>query len=180
MLAYLDQQEEALKREAREYLAGVAEPLRNGPTPLNVKIDVRLGDPASGIAMAALDTQADLIVMATHGRTGIQRAMLGSVAGTVLRTACTPVTPGPPEALLRRQTRARRSLPRGSSDQFLLLDGGATLTGAGGIATQGGGPQTTPAGVALTSTQPLDPAQHTQDYHDRTITLTQEDGVVFA
>jgi nucleotide-binding universal stress UspA family protein len=52
---------------------------------------VRLGDPASGIAMAALDTHADLIVMATHGRTGVQRAVLGSVAGTVLRTACTPV-----------------------------------------------------------------------------------------
>jgi nucleotide-binding universal stress UspA family protein len=91
VLAYLDQQEEALTREARDYLAGVAEPLRNGPTPITVKIDVRVGEPVSGIAMAALDTHADLIVMATHGRTGIQRAMLGSVAGTVLRTACSPV-----------------------------------------------------------------------------------------
>jgi len=78
-------------RVARDYLAGVAEPLRNGPMQISVKIDVRLGDPASGIAMAALDTQADLIVMGTHGRTGVQRAMLGSVAGTVLRTASTPV-----------------------------------------------------------------------------------------
>ena len=31
--------------------------------------------------MAAIDHQADLIVMATHGRTGIQRAVLGSIAG---------------------------------------------------------------------------------------------------
>jgi nucleotide-binding universal stress UspA family protein len=91
VLAYLDQQEEARMRQARDYLAKVAEPLRSGPAPISVKIDVRLGDPASGIAMAALDTQADLIVMATHGRTGVQRAMLGSVAGTVLRAACTPV-----------------------------------------------------------------------------------------
>jgi nucleotide-binding universal stress UspA family protein len=91
VLAYLDQQEEERTHRAREYLAAVAEPLRNGPSPINIKFDVRLGDPASGIAMAALDTQADLIVMATHGRTGVQRAMLGSVAGTVLRTACTPV-----------------------------------------------------------------------------------------
>jgi nucleotide-binding universal stress UspA family protein len=90
-LAYLDQQEEVLARKAREYLNGVAEPLRNGPTPIDVKIDVRLGDPADGIVMSALETQADLIVMATHGRTGIQRAMLGSVAGAVLRTAGTPV-----------------------------------------------------------------------------------------
>jgi nucleotide-binding universal stress UspA family protein len=91
VLAYLDQQEEALARKAREFLTGVAEPLREGQAPIDVKIDVRLGDPASGIALAALDTQADLIVMATHGRIGIQRAVLGSVAGTVLRTACTPV-----------------------------------------------------------------------------------------
>ena len=91
VLSYLDQQEEARMRVARDYLAGVAEPLRNGPMQISVKIDVRLGDPASGIAMAALDTQADLIVMGTHGRTGVQRAMLGSVAGTVLRTASTPV-----------------------------------------------------------------------------------------
>ena len=91
VLAYLDQQEEARMRDGRDYLGAVAEPLRNGPAPISVKIDVRLGDPASGIAMAALDTQADLIVMATHGRTGVQRAVLGSVAGTVLRTACTPV-----------------------------------------------------------------------------------------
>jgi nucleotide-binding universal stress UspA family protein len=91
VLAYLDQQEEALTREAREYLSAVAEPLRERPTPVTVKIEVRLGEPATAIAMAALDTQADLIVMATHGRTGLQRAMLGSVAGQVLRTACTPV-----------------------------------------------------------------------------------------
>ena len=91
VLAYLDQQEEALTRQARDFLTEVAEPLRKGPTPIDVQIDVRIGDPASGIALAALDTQADLIVMATHGRTGVQRAMLGSVAGAVLRTACTPV-----------------------------------------------------------------------------------------
>jgi nucleotide-binding universal stress UspA family protein len=91
VLAYLDQQVEAVTLQVRDYLAGVAAPLRNSSSPISVKIDVRIGDPARGIAMAALDTQADLIVMATHGRTGIERAVVGSVAGTVLRTACTPV-----------------------------------------------------------------------------------------
>jgi nucleotide-binding universal stress UspA family protein len=91
VLAYLDQQEEDRTREVRDFLEGVAEPLRHGSTPLSVRIDVRLGDPASGIAMAALDAQSDVIVMATHGRTGISRAVLGSVAGTVLRAATTPV-----------------------------------------------------------------------------------------
>jgi len=103
VLAYIDQQEESVTREARDYLTEVADSLRNGPKPITVKIAVRMGDAASGIAMAALDTQADLIVMATHGRTGINRAMFGSVAGTVLRTAATPVVlihptqPAPPD-----------------------------------------------------------------------------------
>jgi nucleotide-binding universal stress UspA family protein len=91
VLAYLDQQEEVLMRKAREYLTEVAKLLREASAPIDVEVEVRLGDPASGIAMAALDTHADMIVMATHGRTGVQRAMLGSVAGAVLRTACTPV-----------------------------------------------------------------------------------------
>jgi nucleotide-binding universal stress UspA family protein len=91
VLAYIDQQEESLTREARDYLTEVAESLRNGPTPITAKIAVRMGDAAGGIAMAAIDTQADLIVMATHGRTGINRALFGSVAGTVMRTAATPV-----------------------------------------------------------------------------------------
>jgi len=91
VLAYIDQQEEALTREARESLASVAEPLRTGPRPVSVTPDIRLGDPVSGIAMAAIETHADLIVMATHGRAGINRAVFGSLAGCVLRTVRTPV-----------------------------------------------------------------------------------------
>jgi nucleotide-binding universal stress UspA family protein len=44
-----------------------------------------------GITRAAAEHGADLIVMATHGRTGLHRAIVGSVAGTVLRTGSTPV-----------------------------------------------------------------------------------------
>jgi nucleotide-binding universal stress UspA family protein len=91
VLAYLDQQEEARTREARDYLGWVVQQLRTHGVQVPVKIDVRLGEPTSGITMAAIDSQADLIVMATHGRTGISRALLGSVAGTVLRTGTTPV-----------------------------------------------------------------------------------------
>jgi nucleotide-binding universal stress UspA family protein len=101
VLAYLDQQEEARTREARAYLTEVAEGLRGLVSPAEVKVDIRIGDPASGIAMAAIDSAADLIVMATHGRTGVTRAVLGSVAGVVLRTATVPVVlvhPQPPPA----------------------------------------------------------------------------------
>jgi nucleotide-binding universal stress UspA family protein len=91
VLAYLDEQEEALTREARVYLAAVAETLRKRPGPVVVKTDVQLGDPAFGIATAVFKTRADLIVMATHGRTGLRRALAGSVAGDVVRTVSIPV-----------------------------------------------------------------------------------------
>jgi nucleotide-binding universal stress UspA family protein len=91
VLAYLDQQEAALTREAREYLNAVARGLRDRALPIRTRISVRMGEPAREIAMAAMTSGADLIVMATHGRTGLRRAVMGSVAGDVLRRSLTPV-----------------------------------------------------------------------------------------
>ena len=45
------------------------------------------GDPATEIARYAVDAGIDLIVMGTHGRTGVERLVLGSVAEKVLRDA---------------------------------------------------------------------------------------------
>jgi nucleotide-binding universal stress UspA family protein len=87
--AYLDQQETAVRREALEYLRGVEAQLKQRRPELHFALDVRIGDPAPGIAMAEIACAADLVVMATHGRTGLRRAVLGSVAGAVLtRVAC--------------------------------------------------------------------------------------------
>jgi nucleotide-binding universal stress UspA family protein len=47
--------------------------------------------PLDDSALAEIDRAADLVVMATHGRTGIRRAVLGSVAGAVLTTGSVPV-----------------------------------------------------------------------------------------
>src|SRR5262249_16922690 len=79
VIAYLDQQEETDRVQARDYLEKIARSLRERPTPVQVKVDVRVGDAADSIAMAAIEQSADLIVMATHARTGIRRAILGSV-----------------------------------------------------------------------------------------------------
>jgi nucleotide-binding universal stress UspA family protein len=49
------------------------------------------GDPAAAILQAAHDLDADLIVMATHGRKGIDRLILGSVAERVVRESPKPV-----------------------------------------------------------------------------------------
>jgi len=49
------------------------------------------GDPATGILRVAQEIQADLIVMGTHGRTGLNRLLMGSVAEQVHRKANCPV-----------------------------------------------------------------------------------------
>jgi universal stress protein A len=57
----------------------------------------RSGEPAAGILMAQADIGADLIVMATHGRTGISHFFLGSVAERVVRESPCPVLTIRPE-----------------------------------------------------------------------------------
>lgn len=65
-----------------------------------VKTDLLLdeGNPAPRILERASAIQADLIVMGTHGLSGFERFMLGSVAEKVLRKAACPVMTVPPAA----------------------------------------------------------------------------------
>jgi nucleotide-binding universal stress UspA family protein len=49
------------------------------------------GDPAEEIVELARDSLCDLIVMGTHGRTGLGRLLMGSVAERVMRRAPCPV-----------------------------------------------------------------------------------------
>jgi nucleotide-binding universal stress UspA family protein len=64
---------------------------------------VSMGDPGTEILHAAERLQAKLIVMATHGRKGVRRLVLGSVAEHVLREAPCPVLTVRPH-----ENRARR------------------------------------------------------------------------
>ncbi len=50
-----------------------------------------VGDPAREIISLAKEMKADMIVMATHGRTGLTRLLMGSVAEVVVRRASCPV-----------------------------------------------------------------------------------------
>ncbi len=63
------------------------------PTDPEVKYEHRLisGDPASAIVQLAEEEGADMIVMGTHGRTGLRRLLMGSVAEAVVRRAPCPV-----------------------------------------------------------------------------------------
>jgi nucleotide-binding universal stress UspA family protein len=66
---------------------------------------VASGTPAVEIVRYAARQGIDLIVVGTHGRTGVSRALLGSVAEKVSRTASCPVLTVPPRA--RRAAAAR-------------------------------------------------------------------------
>ena len=55
------------------------------------RVVTRWGDPANGVLEAARELRPDLIVMATHGRKGLSRVALGSVAERVVRESPVPV-----------------------------------------------------------------------------------------
>ncbi|WP_261341784.1 universal stress protein [Candidatus Kuenenia stuttgartensis] len=58
---------------------------------MNVEILMRAGVPFEEILKAARDVGVDLIVMGTHGRTGISHMFIGSVTENVIRNAPCPV-----------------------------------------------------------------------------------------
>jgi len=76
------------ERDGRRLLAGIAERSPLQPRPLEF---LKIGKPSAEIVKAATEWPADLIVMGSHGRRGIERALLGSVAEAVLRHAPCPV-----------------------------------------------------------------------------------------
>lgn len=75
--------------DAEGYLRDVAAGL--GRRGLAVTWSVRAGSPADVIEQTARDCAPTLIAMSTHGRTGLGRLLLGSVAEHVARTAAVPV-----------------------------------------------------------------------------------------
>jgi nucleotide-binding universal stress UspA family protein len=85
----IDQQRETRKRRACEYL----DRLRSRPEwqVCDVEIAVEMGKPAETILEFADVSKAAYIVMSTHGRSGVQRWVYGSVADKVLRAARTTV-----------------------------------------------------------------------------------------
>jgi nucleotide-binding universal stress UspA family protein len=85
---YLEMEEEA-EQVAAAYLDTQAAGLRARGIRLGTSL--RHGRPAHEIAAAAGESPGSLIVMSTHGRTGVGRAILGSVASAVVRESGAPV-----------------------------------------------------------------------------------------
>lgn len=81
--------EENIHTWAKEYLDEIEG--RVNLEGVNVEKQLLEGKPADKIAQYATDNEADLIVIATHGRSGISRWAWGSVADRILRSSCVPV-----------------------------------------------------------------------------------------
>jgi nucleotide-binding universal stress UspA family protein len=76
--------------EAQRYLQAIATRLQ--PDMLDIRTQVMVAQqPAAAILEYARDNAADLIALATHGRGGAVRLLLGSVADKIVRGASTPV-----------------------------------------------------------------------------------------
>ena len=76
---------------ARRYWRNQLEQIRPVDPGIRVRHVFLEGDPATEIVRYGRDAGADLIVMGTHGRTGVERLLMGSVAERVLRDAACSV-----------------------------------------------------------------------------------------
>jgi nucleotide-binding universal stress UspA family protein len=82
-----------LDERARAWSIGELQKLskRTNRAGVETTVLVRQGDPAEQIVRASRAKKADLIVTGTHGRRGLKRLFLGSVAQRVVALAACPV-----------------------------------------------------------------------------------------
>ena len=83
--------DEDFKKQAEKDAARLAELGSQRLQGLNYEIVTEIGDPATGIIDTAASREVDVIVIGTHGRKGLRRILMGSVAEEVLREAKCPV-----------------------------------------------------------------------------------------
>ena len=95
-----------IERAVREQLIGLADNLRRRRIPVRTLLSV--GRPHQVIADAARKLKTDLVVMSTHGRSGLSHVLMGSVAERVVRTAPCPVLTIHPRRAGARRIRAVR------------------------------------------------------------------------
>jgi nucleotide-binding universal stress UspA family protein len=124
-LQVIDKDNAAKATAAEEYLSRIVDRF---PPPAGHRSVVRTGDAAEAILEASTDANA-MVVMATHGYTGLRRMILGSVADAVVRHARVPI------ALIRNDDKFR--LPQEGINRLLVpLDGSDRSTHALPIAIE--------------------------------------------
>ncbi len=81
--------DKTLQRQAAERLGALADAHVRQNVP--VDIEIRIGQPADQIVAAARESKCDAIVLSTHGLSGLDRYLIGSVADRVARLASCPI-----------------------------------------------------------------------------------------
>lgn len=92
-----DQAMNHVREQQERYLGEAAKPLRGAG--ITVSTHVAFGDAAEEIVSFARHKNVDVIMMATHGRTGLAKVLFGSVVSRVVREARIPVTVVHPDNL---------------------------------------------------------------------------------
>jgi nucleotide-binding universal stress UspA family protein len=82
---------DSFDQDRRQYAEGVLRKALVGPQYAKVQQSVAIGDAGREIVDYAQKAGAELIVIPSHGRTGLKRLLIGSVAERVLRLAHCPV-----------------------------------------------------------------------------------------
>ncbi len=86
------------EEDARTYLAATADRLRAEASDLQLDWVMRVGRPAEEIDRAAAEASADVVVVTSHGRGGIRRLVLGSVATGLIQIGSHPLIVVPARA----------------------------------------------------------------------------------
>lgn len=78
-----------MRRSAEAYLEATADTLTRQGFIIHTRVEI--GEPAQAIIRVANEIEVDMIIMSTHGRTGINRWLFGSVTSKVLSAASCPI-----------------------------------------------------------------------------------------
>jgi len=96
------------ERDHRDYLSRVAQRLEQSG--LHIETEFLIGKPADEILRVVSEREPRLLVLATHGRSGLSRWRYGSVAGRLVREAPVPTVAVGPNALEEARAHAIRRI----------------------------------------------------------------------
>lgn len=119
---------EALRNNLLDELRPEADRLRK--MGYAVKVEAQFGDPAQRIVQYSDDEGVSLIAMATHGRSGLSRLVMGSVAERVLRSVTAPVLLLRPESTAVAKTAGEKlavALGKGARLRMAVATDGSTF-----------------------------------------------------
>jgi nucleotide-binding universal stress UspA family protein len=152
------------QEQAERYLTDRGRALAAGAPGLDVRVEVRRGDPATELLDAARRDAVQLVVLTTHGRSGLTRLVRGSIAEAVvahgtaptllIRAWDAPAAPAPPGAAPAAGRRVLAALD-GAPPAEGVLPEACRLAGLGGevllvtvVAPSGGSGSTRAVGAA--------------------------------